>query len=367
MDRRYELESRSWIGAGDLVWPLRGLPQSVNGAPYGVRDISIMVTWDITTGAGGGCDGPELMRWLSNIELTDGSGVTGISGISAYEFYLLRRYLEGVPQSLPDAVPVSQTNVTRTAMFILPCDDEALSPKVAASMAFPASALEGGNLRIRAGVAALNANTTINSCVVSVNIRLRTRGKHVAVNLPQFRAHNDTLGAALPDGVYVACALAGPFTAAADIQNITVRAGSRTVHESLQPDTILLGAVQDMTERLGGITLEPLLPVPPWSDRYSTALIFPLIWGRARGMELTELVDTAGGSLKMDIDGTLSSPRYLYHVLPPLSAERVKQQINRAGIILPTVRTEDPALGRVVAPSVRIRVAGLRAAPLRLK
>jgi len=372
MKRPVQIGSAAWAAAGSLSpFDLRNLSSDIDGDAYGLRAILAELTFDITTAVGGGCTGREILEWITNIVLRGTVGVP-VQGINAYQLACIQM-LEGAFLSAPADIAANLANQRRVVRVIIPYD-RPRAPKPDESLPC-CQAFKDASLIVTLGAAALNANTTVNSCLVNVIGHVRRQGKVRFPALPHYSAQVGTLQDTLPDGVYDALGIiapAGGFAAAANLSNIALRAGSEYVIPAIPPGDMLSAYLLDDLMGLGIATqANPAMGgAEDWTNDFASLLMFPLIYqGRVvGGNKQTEMVDSQGSELSVECDGSLAAPVYGMKYYRPNSLANEKRQAETFGADLGSLEVEPEGLGgKTITSGAQAQRPGLRTVPTTVK
>lgn len=366
------LDARSWPGsAGDVEWSLQTLRTTINGRPSAIAEIALRCHIRITTGAGGGCTGSDILGWFSNLRLTDRLGHSFIDGITLNEYGALCPFAGQMPPEIPVDIAASQTNVNR--YFTIRLRAVPSTYPDAETYSWPAGLLNGGALRVRLGGSALNANSTVTLATIEpvviyyvpINLRIPPR--------TEVRASTFSPYASLPSGVYpgLALSLAGSPT----LNSITISAGQRTWIESMTPTQIYTAAVGDlyaMFSTMSVLSSSSFLAIFPGLTDYVTAAgmpALPLIWSTAQVQQakVTQNVDTGADTpLMVEIDGP-TSIRLIYWRIEHLRKNDVARTLQGLGASPDSVVvTKEDDLGRNLSPETSVQIPGLASVPAKV-
>lgn len=373
MRRQLDLGNQAWGGAAGALPPfdLRTLLTDVDGDAYGLESLIFELTFDITTGAGGGCTGREILEWISNLIMRGSVGVP-IQGMNAYQLNVLQGACLGVFTGIPDDIPINQVNDISVMHLIIPFaryrsrnPDEVL-PAV--------QAFKDATVLLSLGAPALNANTVINGCTVRGFGRVRRQGKVRFPALPNYGSHADTIHTTLPDAQYDGLCMvapAGGFAAPANLTNIVLRAGNEEIHNAVGPDNVLAAYLLDQTAGVGGGAATPLLGgAQNWTKGSAALLMFPLIWQNAAigANKATDQVDSQGSALVLECDGTLVTAQYAYCYYPPNTAQNQSRQAQAFGAQMSSLDVVTPGIGGQSIESMIVgRKPGLRTLPAQVR
>jgi len=307
------LETKSWGGsAGDLEWSLQTLKTKLGGVPTAVRAVILRIRWTVNTLTGGGCTGAELMKWVSNITLKDRNGYAPVDGITLYNFVMLQHMALNLPVApRPADVGANMTNASRFFQATVPFALQSLDH--GDDFAIPTALLNGGSLRVRLGGAALNANTTVVSCSITPVIVYHQAATGLRIP-PRVEYRQSTVSPyhSLEPGVYAGLLL--DLSGAPTLVNISLSAAGKELIQSATPAQIFASYQADFG--LPGLfpasdgDYTSMFPSIGDYDLLSTLGLpgLPLIWleRNQANNRVTQLVDTGGGPLAVEVDGPTS-------------------------------------------------------------
>lgn len=373
MRRQLDLGNQAWGGAAGALPPfdLRTLLTDVDGDAYGLESLIFELTFDITTGVGGGCTGREILEWIQNMIMRGSVGVP-IQGMNAYQLILLQGGCLGIYTGIPADIPAAQANDISVQHIIIPFSrcrarnpDEIL-PAV--------QAFKDATVLLNLGGPAINVDTTVNACTVRGFGRVRRQGKVRFPALPNYGSHADTIHCTLPDAQYDGLCMIAPvggFAAAANLTNIVLRAGSEEIHNAIGPDNVLAAYLLDQTAGFGVAAAPVMLGgASNWSKGSASVLLFPLIWQNfAIGAnKATDQVDSQGSALVLECDGTLVNAQYAYLYYPANTSQNQSRQAQAFGAQMTSLDVITPGFGGQSVESMIVgRKPGLRTLPAQVR
>lgn len=358
MERNVNLGMITWAAAGIRNVPLEPIPDEYANDNYSVASINLDFRFDITTGAGGGCTTQEMMEWVQNIFLKASDHVF-VNGINAWQ---LQTCLGGISKGgvtdigSVSGIGASQANdISHLHLHIQLQKQRALNGN---DFICPAAMFNDATLQLNLGIAALNANSTINACVVKIWAEIDRVGECAMPALPTMQAIQAPLFGRLPSGIYTELLLENPLGgnpwAAADITIVSLMAAGEYIHSAVEPDALLL-AFERNADRA------TLVGASDWQDCAASLMYLPLIWpGYNDGTnKLRGLVDTKGGHLILDCKGTLSAPIYIMRYYTALKTEDAHKILTKMGVANPG----DTTMKRKTVSKQPITIAEVSAAP----
>jgi len=175
MKRLHDLGVRAWPGAaGTVTFPLQSIPTEYGADSLATAHMLLSIHIDITTGAGGGCTGREILEFFQTLVLKSNLH-TWIPGMDLFQYVTL--LLEGgfhTPGVLiPAAIIANQANAIRRLQ--IPIDFERLEMEDGSQYAVPPEYFDAGQFNVRMGAAAINANTDVNACALSLHVNMIRR------------------------------------------------------------------------------------------------------------------------------------------------------------------------------------------------
>lgn len=336
MLRNCAIGAQVWAaGMGQVNIPMLPIPNETSSDTYKTQRIYGKVRMTITCGAGGGCTSREIMDWISNVQIKAMDHIFWIG--SMRDNLMLQLYEEGLHHvHIPAACNANDNAVVRYFSFVLNFHHPAaFQPQ---DFGVPAGAFDDGSIQLTFGAAALNANTTVNSCTVDFWASLERSNDVQAAPLVECGSVDGQLnGYRFASGVYASLFLRDPPAAnfaAGDVTLVGVTANGEQIQMNLLPDGVLRSyaldnhcAVPNIAAGADGLDL--------WPDDAADAYFLPLLWltKDPNLNKITRMIDTKGSDLLVDLRGALATtPHYIYRRYRPQSTSTAFKQLQKAGI-----------------------------------
>lgn len=367
MKSTIELGTRAWSAAGSLTWDFATIDDEVGADILSVSCAILECRLNVTTGAGGGVTGRELMEWLQAILIHGGPFIDPwVTSVNGYDLVTYLRVCEGLTNSIPGDLAAEQQDVDKDFIVIIPtCSQLHERPEEH----YPAAnAMARQNFKLTLGAAAVNDDTTMNSASFTLSMKLH-RGN--TVRLAHYRcieSYDKELREQLPASTYHGICWVAPSDsfAAADITNVRVIADGLFIHQSLEPDSVLYSYMDDITYGQSfddGAGTSFANGGGDWDEEYASVTAFPLIWLSAdfRNNRTSQLPGSEDGLL-VDCDGGATTMRYVVGRVPILKSTFAQTQLRQMGA--------DPSsvtVSRDVTPAQIARRKSLHAVPYVVK
>lgn len=286
----------NWVApGGNYPVSLQPIPDvGARGRRTTVSGLVAKFEFDITTGVGGGCTGREILEWI----LSWGVIILGRQqyNLNGWDSMLAWNYCtDAGSMQAPDDIIAAQANARRSVFLV----DPFYNPRYQAGPLGPganeiaAAMLNEGRCSFRLGTAALNANSTVNACAVTLYAVTDERDHIDIPSLPIWESADIELFETLPAGVYSDLFFVNPSSpwAAADLTAIRIQADDGDVYRSTDPDACLAGAM--LLRNLGG----PLASddMDSWEINAANMTFLPVIYPEANAAaELGRTVPALG-------------------------------------------------------------------------
>lgn len=307
-----DLGVRNWAAPGGPInFPLLGLKALIGERFSRIATLIADVYFDITTGGGGGVTGREILEWISMMRFSTKYN-TFLPGCNAHQNAILR-FNQGMffAGMFPAAIALGQANDISHVKIVIPFEDWRLAE--GANLSEPSERLWDGEFSMTLGAALINANTTVNTCQVSLHAEI---SHSQSLDAPLYWEDNASAGMlsgfAMPPGLFPDVAIVAPAAAfaLADLTNCRIISAGEGVLNANTPDNVVSQFLFDlpitsMGAGLGGTN---------WTKAFATLIMFPLIWLKSMqgGVLFRDVVDTLGTPLLFDCDGGLTNPVYVY-------------------------------------------------------
>lgn len=364
MKRIYNLGTIAWNGAGGVhTMHLSPIPDGIHGDQYRVTHFLLHCRADVTTGAGGGYTGAELLEWISNISLKAASH--SFTNLNGRELFRLLEYRGEEATTLPPNVAANQTNDINYVQLAIPMEDlRAIEPQ---DYVVPASYFNDGVLNVTLGVPLINANSTMQAFNMDVWAMVERKNEVQIPALPIIAASPTTMFNQLPAGVYsdlFILADKDAFSAAALFNLIILKAAGEDIHGAVTPEAVIkaycVDRMRDWTA-CGGYS---------WEEDYASQKWLPLIWqafnpNSNRG---SQLVDTMGESLSFDFNGTETAPNLVYRYFEGLTDENARRGLAKMGATDPSamiVKRKTKSKQPITTQATRV-MPGLKVLPAKV-
>lgn len=330
MKRIVNLGQINWVAGGVQTQTLQPIPDGYHMDSYRVTQFLLFWSFDITTGAGGGYTGEELLRWIRNINLK--AHAHNFTNLSGWELFWFNWYLNEIPITLPPNVAANQANDLNYVKLVIPMEN----PRAISAQDFvvPAAVFNDGSLRVDQGVAVLNANSTINTASLQIWAMVERKNESQIPALPTIGASTHEMFDQIPPGVYdqlFILAPSGDFTAAADITSMRLMAGGEEILQGVAPEATCMGYLQDKLWdwiALGGFS---------WAEEAATHELVPLIWPgwNPSSNRVSQFIDSRGESVSIDFQGTLTSVDLVYRYYEQITRTTSDRMLAKLGVHQP--------------------------------
>jgi len=327
MYRTINIGDHAWGGvAENYPFNVSTIDDEVGSDLYSAAYYTLQLEMDITTGVGADFTTQEQLEWWSVLLKGGPFAQPVVSEVNLWDLVIYLMACEGVPQYLFTTTDAEATNQINQANIIIPYASNLLE--------FPeehwplASMAAKQQFRLHYGVAAPQADVTVNAASASLSCRLY-RGHSPRFAHPRcIESFDKELRETFPAGTYHGNLAIGPWEAAADISNVRMVADGVEYHSSIEADDLVAAYYADAGYQAtqGALPLDGVAGLEQWDQisfekNYDTIPFLPFIWLQPdfRSNRMSQLVGCQQGLL-MDLDGDADDLHYVIGYVPPVGA-----------------------------------------------